>query len=185
MASIAGTAHVKMLWKSRSITSPKTATPASGWSSTRSMWSVRVSRASLPAPIARHVSSTQAKRSSGVSAGGSLAAAGQVSGCCSSVRSCSTPTPRCPTTPATRMPRMRDSAIRSGHPPRALASSIMVTTMSVGKPSRSTSRTRPRPRCRVVASATTTSPSGIASPEIRPSSTRATTSSSGVSPASE
>ena len=51
IASIAGTAHAKMLWKSRTITSAKTATPASGCSSTRSMRSVRVSGASVPAPI--------------------------------------------------------------------------------------------------------------------------------------
>ncbi|GBD25351.1 hypothetical protein HRbin30_00669 [bacterium HR30] len=183
MASIAGAAHVKMLWKKTSSTKARVINPNSGCSNQRSIRSVRRSGGSSSAPTALQTASTHAKRCTGSSlAGGHVFGWGHRHGSRSRRITWSIPTPRWPTTPTTGMPSWRAKPGMSMRPPRARTSSIMVRTRIIGRRWESSCRTKPRPRRRVVASATATTPSNSASPANLPSSTFSTIRSSGDSP---
>ena len=158
----------------------KTAGPSTGWSRNRS--SLRVQRSGRGVSR-RHRSSTpyvQSNLSSGVSAAAASLRAGdgvQSREEASKAPRSSMPRPRLPTTPSTGTPSWASRTVTSISPCRALSSSIMVKATHRGRPRLATSATRGRARSIVVASRTTSMPSGGGSPNS-PRSTRTATASS-------
>ena len=177
MKFIAGCAQAKMSWKKATITAAKSSGPIAGCRTIRSTASLMRLFPGRRVITWSRIDSTQPARA-WISSGGIRCGRLQSSGLASSRRSLAIPMPRWPTTPRTGTPSARSSRGMSSLPLRAWSSSVIVSTRQVGISRRRTCASISSERSSVQASAITASASGASLSS--PSSTRITTSSSGL-----